>query len=53
MKVVRVAKNLRGKDEWEHVFIGADEAKKEHEKPWKLRQELRKRRGEKLFFMRT
>ena len=32
MKVLRIATNLRGKDEWEYVFISADETKREREK---------------------
>ena len=43
MKVLRVAKNLRGNDEYQHVFIGADET--ETAKLHEIIKELRERRG--------
>ena len=41
MKVLRVTKN----HEWKRVFISTDETNREQEKPYRLRQELRERRG--------
>ena len=45
VKVLRVAKSLRSKDQWKQVYINADETKREHEKQYQLRKELRDRRG--------
>ena len=50
---LRVAKKLREKEEWKHVFISADHTKREWEKHCQLRKELRERRemGEKNVFI--
>ena len=32
VKVLRVAKSLRSKDQWKQVYISADETKREREK---------------------
>ena len=40
VKVLRVAKCLRSKDQWKPVYINADETKREHEKQYQLRKEL-------------
>ena len=45
VKVLRVAKSLRSKDQWKQVYISADETKREREKQYQLRKELRDRRG--------
>ena len=45
VKVLRVAKSLRSKDQWKQVYINADETKREREKQYQLRKELRDRRG--------
>jgi hypothetical protein len=45
VKVLKVAKSLRSKDQWKQVYISADETKREREKQYQLRKELRDRRG--------
>jgi len=44
VKVLRVAKSLRSNDQWKQVYINADETKREREKQYQLRKELRDRR---------
>ena len=45
VKLLRVAKSLRSKDQWKQVYISADETKREREKQYQLRKELRDRQG--------
>ena len=41
-KVLRVANKLREKEEWKHTFISVDRTKRERQKHYQLRKELRK-----------
>ncbi|KAJ8042605.1 Histone-lysine N-methyltransferase trithorax [Holothuria leucospilota] len=43
-KLLRIAKNLRGKEEWQGVYINPDLTVKERKKDYELRKELKHRR---------
>ena len=45
LKVLRVAKSLRSKDQWKQVYISPYETKRERDKQYQLRKELRERQG--------